>query len=374
MHNLFSPLNFGRLTVKNRLMHSATYESMSETNGEVSPVLLKRYRQLAKGQIGLIVPGHMNVHPTGKAGLRQTGIYSDNLIPGLKELVSVIHEEQGKVVFQLAHAGRQTRKEISGLDPIGPSNDGRDQTFGVEPKTMVEDEVQEVISAFGDAARRAFEAGADGVQIHAAHGYLINQFLSPFFNRRDDAWGGSNEKQFKILKQIFLEIKKNVPAGLPVFIKLNTNDFTPHTGVHPELAALYAKWLAELGIDGIEISSGTLSYSPLAMSRNRAETGAFAFRESYHLEEAAKIKPVIGNVPLMLVGGMRKMTQMETIIKDGKADMISLSRPFIMEPHLAKMFASGQSDTASCISCNNCLMTVRQGLPLKCPIHQTGQG
>jgi len=366
MSILFSSLCMGRLTVKNRLMHSATYESLSEENGEVNEALLRRYRQLAKGNIGLIIPGHMNVHPAGKAGFRQTGIFSDHLIPGLKELVSVIHGEKGKVVFQLAHAGRQTRKTVIGMDPIGPSNDGLDPTFEVEPKAMTEAEIQEAISAFGGAGRRAYEAGADGVQIHAAHGYLINQFLSPFFNRREDAWGGSDEKRFSFLKQIFLSIKKNVPAELPVFIKLNTNDFTPQVGIQPDLAALYAKWLAELGIDGIEISSGTLSYSPLAMSRNQAEVGEFAFRESYHLEAAEKIKPVIGHIPLMLVGGLRKMEQMESILDSGQADMISMCRPFIREPHLVKRFESGKSDKVGCVSCNNCLLAVRKGLPLKC--------
>ncbi|NQU64315.1 MAG: NADH:flavin oxidoreductase [SAR324 cluster bacterium] len=366
MSMLFSSFKMGQLTVKNRLMCSATYESMSEKNGMVSEALLKRYRQLAKGNIGLIIPGHMNVHPAGKAGLRQTGIFGDHLLPGLKELVSVIHEEQGKVVFQLAHAGRQTRKELTGQDPMGPSNDGVDLTFGIEPKAMTEDDIQEVISAFADAARRAYEAGADGVQIHAAHGYLLNQFLSPFFNRRDDTWGGSDEKRFSLLKEIFLVIKKNVPADLPVLIKLNTNDFTPQAGIMPELAAQYAKWLVELGIDGIEISSGTLAYSPLAMSRKKEVEGEFAFRDGYHLEAAEKIKAVIGNTPLILVGGMRKMGQMESVLKEGKADLISMSRPFINEPHLAKRFESGKSDEVRCVSCNNCLAAVRKGLPVKC--------
>lgn len=366
MSMLFSSFNLGPLTVKNRLLHSATYESMSEKNGVVSPALLKRYGQLAKGNIGLIIPGHMHVHPLGKAGPRQTGIYSDDLITGLKELASVIHDEQGKVVFQLAHAGRQTRKEVTGHDPIGPSNEGKDLTFGVEPKAMVEDEILEVISAFGDAARRAAAAGADGVQIHAAHGYLVNQFLSPFFNRREDSWGGSDEKRFNILKEIFLAIKKNAPADLAVFIKLNSDDFTPQTGIQPDLAALYAKWLVELGIDGIEISSGTLSYSPLAMSRNKDVEGEFAFRDGYHLEAAEKIKATIGKTPLMLVGGLRKKEQMEMVLKEGKADMISMSRPFIREPHLVKRFESGKSDEVRCISCNNCLLAVRKGLPVKC--------
>ncbi len=366
MSMLFSSLSLGQLTAKNRLMHSATYESMSEKNGEVNEALLKRYRQLAKGHIGLIIPGHMNVHPVGKAGFRQTGIFSDHLIPGLKELVSVIHQEEGKVAFQLAHAGRQTRKEVTGMDPIAPSNNGADPTFGVEPKVMSEEDIQEVITAFGNAARRASEAGADGVQIHAAHGYLINQFLSPFFNRREDAWGGTDEKRFSFLKQIFLVIKKNTPAELPVFIKLNTNDFTPEAGIQPELAALYAKWLVELGIDGIEISSGTLSYSPLAMSRSKDVEGEFAHRDSYHLEAAEIIKPEIGKTPLILVGGMRKMEQMEALLRDGKVDMISMSRPFIKEPHLAKRFESGKSDQVRCVSCNNCLLAIRKGLPVRC--------
>ncbi len=366
MSILFSSFKIGQLTVKNRFMHSATYEAMSGSDGIVSEGLLKRYRQLAKGETGLIVPGHMNVHPTGKAGLKQTGIFSDDLLEGLKQLVSVIHEEKGKVVFQLAHAGRQTRKEITGMDPIAPFNNGTDPTFGVEPRVMTEVDIQEMITAFGDAARRAADAGADGVQIHAAHGYLVNQFLSPFFNRRDDEWGGSDENRFRFLKQVFLAIKNKIPSDMAVLIKLNTNDFTPQAGIDPELAARYAKWLVELGIDGIEISSGTLSYSPLAMSRNKDVEGTFSLQENYHLDAADIIKPVIGDTTLMLVGGVRRLVQMEHIVETKKADMISMCRPFIREPHLVKRFASGKTDVAGCVSCNNCLLAVRKSLPVKC--------
>ncbi|MFH2131785.1 MAG: NADH:flavin oxidoreductase, partial [bacterium] len=151
-----------------------------------------------------------------------------------------------------------------------------------------------------------------------------------------------------------------------VLIKLNTNDFTPRDGIQPDLAARYAKWLVELGIDGIEISSGTLSYAPLAMSRKREVEGEFAFRDGYHLEAAATLKPAIGSTPLILVGGMRKMEQMETVLKNSQVDMISMSRPFIREPLLAKRFESGKSQSASCVSCNNCLAAVRLGLPVKC--------
>ncbi len=366
MSKLFNPFNIGTLTVKNRFIHSATYESMLESDGMVNEVLLKRYRQLAKGDIGLIVPGHMYVHPTGKAGLKQTAIYNDSFISGLKKLVSAIHDEEGKVIFQLAHAGRQTRKEVTGLEPIAPFNNGVDPTFGIEPRAMTEEEIQEIIEAFGAAAGRAADAGADGVQIHAAHGYLGSQFLSPFFNQREDKWGGNNENRFRFVKEVFLAIKQNVPSDMPVLIKLNTNDFTPEPGIDPDLAAIYAKWLADLGIDGIELSSGTLSFSPLAMSRKQGIEGEFAPVDNYHLAAAEKIKPVIGNVPLLLVGGVRKLAQMSNIIEEGKADMISMCRPFIREPHLVKRFASGKTNEAGCVSCNNCLLAVRQGLSLKC--------
>lgn len=366
MSSLFSPIKVGSMMIKNRFMRSATYEAMAEPDGTVTDAILSRYRQLAKGEIGLIVPGHMCVHPAGKAGLKQTGIFSDKHVKGLKGLVDVIHENKSKVIFQLAHAGRQTRVQVTGREPISPSNIGPDPLFETEPREMTAADIEELITAFGNAARRAGEAGADGVQIHAAHGYMVNQFLSPFFNRRDDEWGGSDENRFRFIKQAVLAIKANAPSDLVVTVKLSSNDYTPEIGIDPKLAARYSKWLVELGIDGIEISSGTLSFSPLAMSRSKDEQGRFAFRDAYHLEAAEIIKPVMGQVPLMLVGGVRKLSQMEDLIASGKVDMVSLSRPFIREPHLVKLLVAGKLTEASCVSCNNCLFAVRKNLPVKC--------
>jgi 2,4-dienoyl-CoA reductase-like NADH-dependent reductase (Old Yellow Enzyme family) len=132
----------------------------------------------------------MYVHPTGRAFPHQTGIHSDNMIPGLKKLTDTVHQEGGKIAFQLAHAGRQTTRGLIGQTPLGPSSRGRDPVNFVKPKEMTEDEIMEIVKAFGAAAKRAVEAGADGIQLHGAHGYLINEFLSPFFNSRTDSWGG----------------------------------------------------------------------------------------------------------------------------------------------------------------------------------------
>jgi 2,4-dienoyl-CoA reductase-like NADH-dependent reductase (Old Yellow Enzyme family) len=389
MSLLFSPARIGHLEVKNRLVHSATYEAMAGANGEITEQLLKRYTNLAKGETGLIIPGYMYVDESGRALRRQTGIYSDDLIPGLKRLTDAVHYHDGKVVFQLVHAGRQTTRSVAGQVPIGPSSSGRDPVNFVRPREMDENDIQEVIRAFGKAAARAVEAGADGVQIHAAHGYLINQFLSPFFNRRGDDWGSTDENRFRFVEHVFREMKKSIPDTTPILIKLNTNDHTPDAGISPELARLYAESLVALGIDAIEISSGTALYSFMDTCRgevpvkelcaglpwwkrpvgrimmNRLE-GKYDLEEGYHLAAARTIKPVMGHVPLMLVGGMRRVSHMEEVLQNRYADFISMSRPFIREPFLAKRLKEGKSDRAGCVSCNKCLATVASVQPVKC--------
>lgn len=190
---LFAPLQIGALEIKNRFIHSATYEAMASPSGEVTDDLIKRYQRLAKNKIGLIIPGYMYVHPLGRAFHLQTGIHDDAMIPGLKKLTDAVHQEGGKIVFQIAHAGRQTRKEVIGRTPMGPSGKWRDPANFQKPKEMTEAEIIDVVNAFEKAADRAVKAGADGVQLHGAHGYLINQFLSPFLNQRKDPWGGTTK-------------------------------------------------------------------------------------------------------------------------------------------------------------------------------------
>lgn len=389
MSRLFSPARIGHLEIKNRLVHSATYEAMAGENGEVTEQLLKRYTNLAKGETGLIIPGYMYVHQSGKAMRHQTGMLSDHLIPGLKKLTTAIHDHDGKVVFQLAHAGRQTTRSVTGQVPMGPSSFDRDPVNFVKPKEMDENDIQEVIRAFGNAAARAVEAGADGVQIHAAHGFLVNQFLSPFFNRRKDDWGGSDGNRFRFAEHVFRGIRESIPERMPILIKLNTNDHTPGTGIRPDLARFYAEKLVALGIDAIEISSGTALYSLMNMCRGEVPVkelcaglpwwkrpvgrimmnrlvGKHDLEEAYHLAAARIIKPILGNVPLMLVGGMRRVSQMEEVLENGYADFISMSRPFIREPFLAKLLKEGKSDRASCVSCNKCLAAVVNAEPVKC--------
>lgn len=389
MSILFSPKKIGNLELPNRFITSATYESMAKETGEVSDELIKRYERLAKGGVGLSITGLMSIHPAGRGYNRQMDVHHDGMIQGLTKLVNAVHQAEGKIAFQLAHCGRQTTKKIIGQTPVAPSSRGRDPLNFVKPKAMTENEIMETIGAFGAAAKRSVKTGADGIQIHAAHGHLVSEFLSPFFNTRTDLWGGTDENRFRFLKAIVQEIKTNVPDGFPILIKMNANDYTPKQGMLPELAAKYAGWLADLGIDGIEVSCGTSNYSYMNMCRGEVPTpelvqslswwekpigrfmiakleGKYSLVEGYNLEAAKRIKPVLGNTPLILVGGMRTVSHMEKIIENGDADFISMSRPFIREPFLVNKIKEGKMDKVSCVSCNRCLAAIPNNLPVYC--------
>ena len=391
MSILFTPINLGNVQVKNRFVHSATDEAMALETGEVSDKLIKRYQNLAKGEVGLIIPGHMFVHPLGRSGKYQIGIHSDDMIPGLRRLVEAVHQEGGKIAFQLAHAGRQTTKAMIGQTPIGPSSKGRDPIYFVKPKEMSTDDIQEVIQAFGKAASRAVEAGADGIQLHAAHGYLINQFISPFFNQRKDEWGGSDANRFRLLKEVISEVRNALPQGMPILVKLNTHDYTPQEGITPSLAVTYARWLSDLEIDGLEISCGSGIYSfmnmcrgdvpvkelvqslpfwkkPLARLMMKRMVGKYDFDEPYNLEAAKLIKPVLGKTPLFVVGGLRKVAQMQEILEKQYADCISMSRPFIREPFIVKRIREGKAEAVACVSCNRCFAALPNNMPVQCYI------
>jgi len=389
MSALFKSKKIGQKEIQNRFVHSATYECMANHSGAVTDKLINRYSHIAKGGTGLIIPGYIFVMPNGRSVKWQTGIHNDDMIEGLKNLVDVVHDQGSKIAFQLVHSGRQTDKDTIGQTPIGPSKGPRDNIYMTKPKEMTEEEIQETIKAFGAAAFRAGEAGADGVQIHAAHGYLINQFLSPFFNKREDYWGGSDEKRFRFIKEIAQEIRKNIPDDMFVLVKLNTQDYTPKEGITIELSKKYAEWLADLPIDGLEVSCGTLSYSMFNMIRGDVPTkeiimrfplwrkilgklmlknmeGKFDLEEGYNLEAAKAIKPVIGEMPLFVVGGLRRVAHMEEVLNNGFADFISMSRPFIREPNIVKKIKEGKSDAVACVSCNKCFAAAANDMPVYC--------
>ena len=389
MSVLFTPQRVGHVDIKNRFVRSATYEGMADPDGQVTDTLIKRYRQLAEGEVGLIIPGFMYVHPLGRAYNAPMGIHSDEMIDGLTRLVKAVHEFDSKIFFQINHAGQQTSPNDIGQTPLAPSSSVRDPINFFKPRQMDESEITDAVKAFADAAERAVKAGADGVQVHCAHGFLINQFLSPFFNRRQDKWGGSSENRFRFLKQVIASIKEKVPDEFCITVKLNTHDFTPKPGITPELAVEYAGMLKDLGVDMIEVSCGSSTFSYMNMCRGDVPVkelvqsmplwkkpvawfmihslkGRYDLDEGYNTAAARSIRPVTGDIPIALVGGMRTLEKMSQAVRGGDAEFISMSRPFIREPLIVKKFRENKRDQVACVSCNRCLAAIPNGFPVRC--------
>jgi 2,4-dienoyl-CoA reductase-like NADH-dependent reductase (Old Yellow Enzyme family) len=389
MSLLFEPVRIGEVDLDNRIMHSATQESMADSEGYVTDTLLDRYRKLASSGIGLIVPGTMNVNPVGRFGTNSNAIWHDSYLPGLQRLTGVIHSNGSKVAFQLQHAGRQTFKKVIGQRPVAPSKGRMDPMFMARPRVMGEAEIESTIEDYVSAAGRAFAAGADGVQLHAGHGFLLNQFLSPFFNHRRDGWGGSDEKRFRFVREIVNGIVAIKPEKAFTMIKLSSNDFTPEEGITPPLAARYVKWLDDLGMDAVEVTCGTGSFSNMNIWRGdlpikemvgalppakrlggwivlKRMAGKFDYEEGYNLEAARTIRSLDPHMPLALVGGLRHVEYMEKVLGDGSVDLISMSRPFIRDLRLVEKLRKGAPEV-SCVSCNKCLATTVGNEQIKCP-------
>ena len=357
---LFSRGEIGTLQLKNRLVRSATAERMADKQGRPHPSMAALYEELAEGGVGLIISGHMYIHPSGKAHPEMTGVYSDDLIPDLSRLAEAVHRHGGKVVVQINHGGMQCSHE-SVTEKIAPSD--VDETFlNRSAREMTKDEIWEMIQAYGDAALRVQEAGFDGVQIHGAHGYLISQFLSPAVNRRDDHWGGDVTKRMQFLKEVANTVRKAVGRDFPMLIKLGMKDGVKD-GLTLEDSAIVVAALEDMGFDALEISGGIGGNDVVNSKkgiRNESE-------EAYFLPFAKVARPMT-KLPILLVGGMRSKPVMERVLREGDADFISLCRPLITEPNLPDLLKSGQKEKSRCLSANNCWPTAEgEGIACKCP-------
>ena len=357
MDLLFRPGKIGNLEIKNRFIRSATGERLAAADGRVTDALVSCYAELAQGGVGLIVTGIAFVHESGRSGYQMPGLHKDEMIPGWKKLIDQAHAHGAKIAPQLFHCGRQMAAESAhDFPPIAPSPVPYKRT-AIVPKEMTDGQVWEIINAFGEAAGRAREAGFDGIQLHGAHGYLISQFLSPYSNRRMDHWGGSLENRQRFVHELYKRIREVVGRDYPVFIKMNIADFV-EGGLAFEEARKSAEMLSGLGMDAIEISGGTLE---LSVQKCMVPGIKNTDQEAYFLPYAEPVKSKI-DCPLILVGGMRTPALMEDILRQNKADFISLCRPFIREPDLVNKIQQGRQEPVTCISCNKCLKYLDRGL------------
>ena len=361
MKNVFDETILNGMILKNRLVRSATWEGMADAQGRPTEKLAEYNASLAQGGVGLIITGYTFIRPDGKQLPGQMGIHTDDFYQDLRAMADAVHREGGKICLQLVHCGGQASTQSAGRRPLAPSAVKVDQ-YPETPVELTEGEIHELIGACGDGARRAMGAGFDAVQLHAAHGYLINQFLSPLTNRRTDGWGGDIAGRSRFLLECYRSVRSAVGENYPVLVKLNGSDNLPG-GLTPEDALYAAQALAAEGVDALEISSGTPASGGETPVRQQIDTPE---REAYNLSLAENIKNGVA-CPGMVVGGIRSLPVAEGIILRGAADYVALARPLIREPDLPLRWQKGDDGPARCISCNGCFKPGLKG-GIKCVI------
>ncbi len=350
MPGLFEESEISGMRLANRFVRSATWEGLARTDGSVTAPLCDLMARLAEAQIGLLISSHAYVAREGQAGPGQLGIHADEMVEGLRNLTDAVHGHGGKVAAQIAHAGRFANQDLSGLPPV-------------VVEELDQAGIDRLIRAFAQGARRAQAAGFDAVQIHAAHGYLLSQFLSPAYNRRTDTYGGAVENRARALLEVFTAVRGEVGPDFPVLVKMNCQDFCPD-GLGLDDAVAVAKMLETAGIDAIEISGGTRDSGRLIPSRRKIDS---AEKEAYFRPEAAVFSQAV-SVPLLLVGGIRSLEIAEQLYSQGVAHYISLCRPLIREPNLVQRWAAGDRRPATCLSDNLCYQPARSGEGIHCVV------
>jgi 2,4-dienoyl-CoA reductase-like NADH-dependent reductase (Old Yellow Enzyme family) len=359
MSRLFEETTINSLTLKNRFVRSGTWDGMANADGSCSQRMINLVVQLALGGVGLVVTGFGHVSREGQALPLQMGLFGDELLPGLEQMTRAAHQAGTKIVAQIHHGGLLSSAEITGQDSLGPSVLNTEK--GPLGKAMTTEQIHAAVAAFGAAAGRARRAGFDGVQIHVAHGYLLNQFLSPFFNHREDEYGGSIENRARMTLETLQSVRAAVGKDYPVLAKLQAGDFLPG-GLEAGDMLRAASMLDRAGVDAIELSGGTI----LALVGGAPNASPVRVEKRIYYEEAARRYKAEVKVPLMLVGGIRCLAEAQRLVDQGVTDYISLARPLIREPGLVQRWQAGDTQDSACVSDNLCLFEGLKGTGVHC--------
>ncbi|MFO7768384.1 MAG: NADH:flavin oxidoreductase [bacterium] len=337
------------MELSNRLLRAACGERRADREGRLGHEMLSYVDRLARGGAGLVILGHGYVRRDGRLTDNETGLDRDDLVPRLRLVARQIQRAGSRAAIQLSHGGRQCRPAVIETTPLSPSPIEVRKT-GVMPRALEQEEIEDLITAFGEGARRAKEAEFDAVQIHGAHGYLISEFLSPVTNRRDDSWGGSPEKRRRFLLEVIQAVRAAVGAEYPLLLKLNLDDCVPG-GIPLEEAVDAAVASEEAGVSAIEVTGGMVD-SEKGAARKDIQPGR---QEAYFRPLARALKEEV-SIPRILVGGLKSIQVISDVIESGDADAVALGRPLIREPHLVLDWQDGRQEPAECVSCNRCAL------------------
>ena len=385
--DLFTPGKIGHLTIRNRTIRSAAFEGMCPGN-KPSEDLLNYHRSVAAGGIGMTTIAYAAVHRSGLSFPHQLWLKPD-VIPELRRLTDSIHREGAAASIQIGHCGLMAKRSIAGGRPLAPS--GGFNLYGPTfPRTMNEKEISEIIGSFGEAVALAHESGFDAVEVHAGHGYLISQFLSPFLNKRKDKWGGSFENRTRFMTLVMNNVMAAAKSKTAVLVKMNMRDAVTG-GMEPDESLKVAKMLEDLGADAIVLSGGLVSRSPLYVMRGKIPARIMGsgmknpfmkfgislfgellmkpepFSEMYFLEDAVKFRPVV-KIPLVYVGGLVSGKNIDAVMKRG-FEFVSFARPLIHDPGFINKLKSGEVTESECRHSNYCIAVMYTG-KMKCCQHE----
>lgn len=381
--HLLSPGRIGTLELKNRIAVSAMGVSLSEDDGTVGERMIAYHEEQARGGVGLIISGVAGVAwPSGAVALQQTAISDDRFLPGLKQLCDRVHAAGAKIAAQLHHGGLvagygfQRYGEPLWAPAIPAQSKGNFIDFflpeelagmaGAKPpqvKVLEKEDIALAVEQFAQGARRAKEAGFDGVEIHAGHGYLLSSFISPYSNSRTDEYGGSRENRMRLPLEVIAAIRREVGQDYPVWIKLDSRELGKDGGITIEDAVEHARMAEAAGVDGIV---ATCAHNP-AVGKLHSESN-IPHLENWNLPAAARIREAV-SIPVFGLGRV-EVDDAEQAIAKGQADFIAMGRKLLADPFLPAKLKAGEPETVRpCVYCYTCVSAIYMGEPARCAVN-----
>jgi len=348
---LFSSYSIGTMKIRNRIVMPPMATHYATPEGFVTDRQIAYYVERAKGGVGYITVEHTGILQQGKASPKMLLISSDEHASRIENLIEAVHKAGGKIVVQINHAGRQTSSTVTGSPIVGPSPIPCPTRTEI-PRELSWPEIQEIIEAFAVAAERVKKAGADGVELHMAHGYLICSFLSPFSNRRTDRYGGDIHGRIRFAIEVLKSVRNRVGQEFPIICRLSGDEYVDG-GLIIEETKKIAQILEKEGADALHVSACNAASGYLNQPPYYAEEGVFV-----HLAHA--IKSVV-NIPVITVGRIRNPVMADQILRDGKADLVSMGRALIADPYMPRKAKEEKfEEIVPCLSCNRCIQTQRK--------------
>ncbi len=349
MRELFAGTKIGGIEVKNRFVRSATWENMATAEGELTPEIYDIYAALARGGVGLIITGYANVVAEEKPNPGMFGIYDDSFIENYRKLTDLVHLSGSKIVLQAAYGGTKTSYDLGERMIFAPSAVAERNT-GVVGTAMTRADIRYIVAAFAAAARRAREGGFDGIEVHGAHTYLINQFLSPYYNRREDEYGGSLENRLRFLADICREIQREAGRDFPLWVKLTCCEFFDGGLTFAETLEICRR-LQELGVSALEITGNIHSQAEQMIGQ---EFDGYKIQEQIYFRDYAAAAAEAVELPVIVVGGIKEYEPVEDLLQQSRIAGFGLSRPLLAEPGLIGRWQQGERVKVKCIRCSKC--------------------